>query len=526
MKIEAALQAPTGSATTLLSIVSNLTGSETRKSRAMLPELSEKLNDIGQLSGGQIPLHGQLFAQWLHYVEPYKCTYPATVSAQANWYKLKALVTDEQRASYAATLSDAAPTPESAESNIITQWTNEESLPHQDDSIRDASERIETSKVLPKTSRASLRWAFMLAALISSLSVLWSFVRKAFQAYRHKEYEKDLLRDEKESTIGNKTAAVAKVTKGKSQSRKKPIPGQLSSVKTACRSGQSVAKEIPREPDDASPISPACDNDVSSLNLFAGETEPEDHKTEVQEDSCDVANADDATAAADCKTALSVKAESTEPELVLMSVEEVTDRSEDGVASADHQQIGSAADDIAGEHKLDDSIMHEASNSPMPGMLVERVEQRKAEKAAAAMDASARAAAARAAAAEAAAVAAAAAQSAAAAAAEAEALAAEAADAAAAAAAVSEDPVIHSSPTLQTETKQPDVRRVPTGFEVFERVGLLAPKKSSPAPGQQAQPTGRPSLVAEQPLLASFRPPPGLELPPPPGLEMLPPPGL
>jgi hypothetical protein len=148
MKIEAALKAPTGSPDTLLSIVSNLTGSEARTSRAMLPELTEKLNDIGQLNGGQIPLHGQLFAQWLHYVEPYKCMYPATVSTQANWYRLKALVTDEQKASYAATLSDAVPTAESAHSStIITQWSNEEHLPHQDNSIQDASERIMTAKI-------------------------------------------------------------------------------------------------------------------------------------------------------------------------------------------------------------------------------------------------------------------------------------------------------------------------------------------------------------------------------------------
>eukprot|EP00930_Biecheleria_cincta_P068527 TRINITY_DN5600_c0_g1_i1.p1 TRINITY_DN5600_c0_g1~~TRINITY_DN5600_c0_g1_i1.p1 ORF type:complete len:891 (+),score=208.96 TRINITY_DN5600_c0_g1_i1:53-2725(+) len=518
MQIEAALKAPTGSAATLLSIVSNLTGSEERESRAMLPELAEKLNDIGQRNGGQIPLHGQLFAQWLHYVEPYKCMYPATVSTQANWYKLKALVTDEQRASYAATLSDAASSPASAaHSNlIITQWSDEEHVPHQDNSIQDAIDKNMLVKVHPQTSTAFLRWAFLLAALISSLAVLGSMVRTAFQVYRNKQCEKDLMMDEYKTAAGNKTVAVTKVAKGKSQARKKVSPGQLSSARTPSRSSKSVAKETPQEPDDASCVSLARHIEVSSPNQLPDDIESEDHETRVQELSRDIAGADDASAS-DSKTTQSLKTESTGPELTILADTEVIDEREGEAASAHHQFVNGAADDIPGERNINDPILDEANDSPMPATRVEGSEQRQDDKAAAAMDASARAAIARAAAAEAAAVAAAAAQSAAAAAAEAEALAAEAADAAAAAA--SEDPLLHFSSNLQTESQQPDAPSVPSGFEVFERVGLLVPRKNSPSPSQ-------PSLPADQPLLASFRPPPGLELLPPPGLEMLPPPGL
>merc|ERR1719498_453698 len=35
-----------------------------------------KLVDIASRSNGKVPLHGRLFAQWLHYVFPQQCPYP------------------------------------------------------------------------------------------------------------------------------------------------------------------------------------------------------------------------------------------------------------------------------------------------------------------------------------------------------------------------------------------------------------------------------------------------------------------
>jgi hypothetical protein len=44
------------------------------------PELSstlrQQLHDISQTQGGTVPLHGRLFAQWLHYAFPHECPYP------------------------------------------------------------------------------------------------------------------------------------------------------------------------------------------------------------------------------------------------------------------------------------------------------------------------------------------------------------------------------------------------------------------------------------------------------------------
>merc|ERR1719428_2549109 len=44
------------------------------------PEISDalvgQLDKIASAHGGQVPLHGRLFAQWLHYVFPQQCPFP------------------------------------------------------------------------------------------------------------------------------------------------------------------------------------------------------------------------------------------------------------------------------------------------------------------------------------------------------------------------------------------------------------------------------------------------------------------
>lgn len=47
------------------------------KKRVELPDaLRQQLHDIALAQGGKVPLHGRLFAQWLHYAFPHECPYP------------------------------------------------------------------------------------------------------------------------------------------------------------------------------------------------------------------------------------------------------------------------------------------------------------------------------------------------------------------------------------------------------------------------------------------------------------------
>merc|ERR1719383_1279037 len=44
--------------------------------RTLSKTLLDKLQELADHHGGRVPLHGRLFAQWLHYVYPRECPYP------------------------------------------------------------------------------------------------------------------------------------------------------------------------------------------------------------------------------------------------------------------------------------------------------------------------------------------------------------------------------------------------------------------------------------------------------------------
>merc|ERR1719277_1977312 len=44
--------------------------------RTIAPWLRHRLLEVAKLHGGLVPLHGRLFAQWLHYAYPRECVFP------------------------------------------------------------------------------------------------------------------------------------------------------------------------------------------------------------------------------------------------------------------------------------------------------------------------------------------------------------------------------------------------------------------------------------------------------------------
>jgi hypothetical protein len=66
--------------------------------KAELPNsLKQQLLDISVAHGGKVPLHGRLFAQWLHYAFPHECSYPHKSGT------IKAMTPEEYGGSYRAT---------------------------------------------------------------------------------------------------------------------------------------------------------------------------------------------------------------------------------------------------------------------------------------------------------------------------------------------------------------------------------------------------------------------------------------
>jgi hypothetical protein len=79
--IEAAVGSSLARPEDILSIIANMTDFDDESPRVS-EALKAQLMRIGETHGGEIPLHGRLFSQWLHYVFPYECPFPHKSSKQ------------------------------------------------------------------------------------------------------------------------------------------------------------------------------------------------------------------------------------------------------------------------------------------------------------------------------------------------------------------------------------------------------------------------------------------------------------
>lgn len=78
-EIEAAVGAPLAPPGAILQVVRNVTaqeGLDDDTAPSLDGMLAEQLEKIARAHSGQVPLHGRLFAQWLHYVFPHQCPFP------------------------------------------------------------------------------------------------------------------------------------------------------------------------------------------------------------------------------------------------------------------------------------------------------------------------------------------------------------------------------------------------------------------------------------------------------------------
>jgi hypothetical protein len=133
--IESAISEPSASAAQLLQIVGNLTSPSSPNDEPPMLQgaLSEQLHRIADAHGGRVPLHGRLFAQWLHYAFPRECPFPHKVGA----FNAHTLTPHSFGKEYIASKSEMISHVESAEAAAdstehdeawMSQWSEEEEL--------------------------------------------------------------------------------------------------------------------------------------------------------------------------------------------------------------------------------------------------------------------------------------------------------------------------------------------------------------------------------------------------------------
>lgn len=132
-ELERQAQAPAVAPERLLLLASQLSSDSVDAPRELPSLLVEKLHEIAALHGGQVPLHGRLFAQWLHYAFPFECPYPSRLeSAQAltpsAWLDGRHTSDKEERAHHIATGSGASAV-DVNDMQSMSHWTEDEILP-------------------------------------------------------------------------------------------------------------------------------------------------------------------------------------------------------------------------------------------------------------------------------------------------------------------------------------------------------------------------------------------------------------
>lgn len=75
-ELESKIAAPSASPGVIASVISALATPTVTAPRELSPELLARLRSIADRHGGQVNLHGRLFAQWMHHAYPSECPYP------------------------------------------------------------------------------------------------------------------------------------------------------------------------------------------------------------------------------------------------------------------------------------------------------------------------------------------------------------------------------------------------------------------------------------------------------------------
>merc|ERR1712014_188444 len=74
--LESEISAPEAKPKRIAELVANLQSSTVQAPRSLSQPLLSRLEEIAKGHGGAVPLHGRLFAQWMHHAYPRECPYP------------------------------------------------------------------------------------------------------------------------------------------------------------------------------------------------------------------------------------------------------------------------------------------------------------------------------------------------------------------------------------------------------------------------------------------------------------------
>jgi len=136
-EIETAIDAPTALPSKIIEVVSDMssaTALDDDEPPHLTASLRQQLEQVAKNHGGMVPLHGRLFAQWLHYVFPRECPFPhktgAVSSATPMEYGDQHIASKETMKKHASNASASSIPVDVSKEELqwMSQWSEDEEL--------------------------------------------------------------------------------------------------------------------------------------------------------------------------------------------------------------------------------------------------------------------------------------------------------------------------------------------------------------------------------------------------------------
>merc|ERR1719326_1497646 len=133
-ELEREIAAPAAPTSQVVTAISHISSSSIDAPRNLTASLLGRLDEVATRNGGSVPLHGRLFAQWMHHAFPNECPYPHVSGSTApkkpdEWMaerQADPMVTADERSQH--TEVSAASRPASEDREPLLQWDAEEEL--------------------------------------------------------------------------------------------------------------------------------------------------------------------------------------------------------------------------------------------------------------------------------------------------------------------------------------------------------------------------------------------------------------
>jgi len=126
-QLETKLQAPTAEPSELLRIIPTMTVPTVSANYSIIAEHERRLQDIAEHHDGKVPLHGRLFAQWMHHLFPRTCPFPHEAGAIVDVdHRLEATVHDMRK--HVAVVDALSSKEKSRDEVLFGMWSAREDL--------------------------------------------------------------------------------------------------------------------------------------------------------------------------------------------------------------------------------------------------------------------------------------------------------------------------------------------------------------------------------------------------------------